>query len=110
MRIPYTYEELAAMKRNLDESIEQAEREYPNARPLPPMTRLEAEDLIMRWIDTAVTRQLTADEAGLMGQLLACYRMGIQAEMLGKKGRYFVLSEAEIERLAKKPSPSSAPN
>jgi hypothetical protein len=32
----------------------------------------------------------------MSGQLLACFEQAIRAEMLGKKGRYFVMSEDQI--------------
>ena len=34
-----------------------------------------------------------------MGQLLAVFQYAVRAETLGRKGRYFVLSEEDINRM-----------
>jgi hypothetical protein len=52
-------------------------------------------------MNLAAERALDRDECFLFGQLLNVYRMSIEARMLGKRGRYFVLSEADVERAAK---------
>ena len=95
----YTHEDLAEMKRNLKERISDVLDEYPEARPLPPMEEMEACDFLSLLIETTAIRPLVRDECFLMGQLLSCYRQAIEARMLGRKGRYFVVSEADIERL-----------
>lgn len=56
-----------------------------------------AHDLILALGETAAERLLTADEAFLLGQLLASLRMAIEARMLGKRGRYYVISEAQFK-------------
>jgi hypothetical protein len=101
MNPPYTYEELAELKHQLSSKIKSYERET-QSRPLPPMEEEEALVLLTCFIDTATERLLTGDEAGMMGQLLATHKMAVEARMLGKKGRYFVVSQADVERLAKK--------
>lgn len=100
-RSPWTHEELETMKARLDASITQTEREHPNIRPLPPMTEDESKGLILRLGETAARRPLTPDEVFLHGQLLANFRIAVQAKTLGYSGRYFVISAEEIERLGK---------
>lgn len=68
-------------------------------RPLSPMTVDEALDYLVRLIELASGRPLSERESILHGQLLACYEMAIRAEMLGKKGRYYVLSEDKIKAM-----------
>lgn len=46
----------------------------------------------------ATMRMLTEAEAFIGGQLLAQFQHATRATMLGKKGRYYVISEEEIER------------
>jgi len=100
MKNDYTYEELADMKRHLEQSIAQTERQHPEARPLPPLREDEAKDLLLALSDTAATRLLTDAECFLIGQLVACYRQAIEARMLlGRNGRYFVISQADLEKL-----------
>lgn len=99
MKAQYTHEELAELKRTLSESLSRTEEEYPDARPLPPMEEEEARDMLLTLVGAAKQRPITADEAFLFGQLVAAYRMAIEARMLGRKGRYYVLSESQINDL-----------
>ena len=108
MKSEWTHEELGRMKRQVDESINEFEAENPNARPLPPLSEQESKDYLFSMFDLATERPLTIDEAGLAGQFLCCFRMAIEARMLGKpKGRYFVISEADLDNgvLANKGNP-----
>jgi hypothetical protein len=98
MRSPWTHEELAAMRSSLEASILETEAEEPNIRGLPPMTEDEVKGLVLALIATAEHRVLTHEEVFLHAQLLAQFGMAICAKMLGKNGRYFVLSEADVER------------
>jgi len=98
---PYTHEELAEMRTRLSNSIQQAEHDNPGARPLPPMLEQDARDLLLELTKIAVERLLTSSESFMAGQLLAVYRMAIEARMLGHHGRYYVVSEADVERIAK---------
>jgi hypothetical protein len=100
MKSPWTHEELGAMKRRLAERCNQTEERRPNIRPVPPMTEAEAAELLQALAETALARVLTEDEVFLHGQLLAAYRMAVRASMLGRKGRYYVLSEEDIARAA----------
>lgn len=98
MKSPWTHEELRAMLRTTQTSMERTEAERPNIRPLPPLTEKESRDLIDSILDSAAERALTTDELFLFGQLLAQYKMAIEARMLGRPpGRYYVISEADIE-------------
>jgi hypothetical protein len=98
---PWTHEELEEMKNTLEESINRTEAENPNIRPLPPMTLDEAKELLLALADTATVRVLTEDEAFLHGQLVAAYGMAVRAATLGHSGRYYVISEQDIARVAK---------
>jgi hypothetical protein len=102
MRSAWTIEELDGLKHRLERSINRTEEEFPNLRGLPPMTEDEAKDMLLAFIDTATTRPLTVDESALCEQLVCQFRMAVQAQMLGRKGRYYVLSEDEISKLMKK--------
>lgn len=96
--LPWTHEELNALKAKLDISIETTDRENPNIRPLPPMEEQEAHDLLLGLVEIATTRLLTRDEAFMIGQLLSCFKMAVQATTLKKPGRYFVISEEQISK------------
>ena len=96
MRPPWTREEIDRLLPRLEESIARAEAEDPDLRPLPPMTAEECLDLFRRFMDVAATRRLTLPECGLHGQLLAVFMHAVRAEMLGRTGRYIVISEDEI--------------
>jgi hypothetical protein len=99
MKPPYTHEELADLKSKLTAHLTDVEQEFPDARPLPAMTEEEAGELLITLVQTSTTRTLTREEVFLMGQLLTTYRMAIEARMLGRKGRYFVVGEKDIERM-----------
>ncbi len=102
MRSPWTHEELVAMRERTRTKIEQTEEANPDARGLPPLTEDEARDLLRALIDKAAERALSQSECFLHGQLLAGYKMAIQAKMLDwPPGRYFVISEADIAKHAK---------
>jgi hypothetical protein len=103
MRTEYTREQLEEMKSRLQQDLTQIEKEEPSAIPLPPMAEEESREFLSVLIETACQRVLSRAEAFLMGQLLATYKMGIQAKVLGKKeGRYFVVSEADMARIMPK--------
>ena len=100
MRPAWTHEELAWLRRVTQDSLERTEAEHASARGLPPLTEEECRDLIHSMLDLASERALDTEECFLFGQLLAQFKMSIEARMLGKKpGRYFVMSEADLERL-----------
>ena len=99
----WTQEELDRILPKLEKEvikIQEEELEDGNTiKPLGPMTKNEAMDYFNRITDTALTRPLTRQETFLHGQLLSVYEMAILAETLGKKGRYFVLSEDKLDQL-----------
>lgn len=99
MNTPWTYEELQQMLGTVTKQIEISEAENPNARPVLPLSEEEAFGLIFKLVGLAEARALTGDEVFLFGQLIANYRMSVEARMLGRKGRYFVISEAQLEKL-----------
>jgi len=100
MNIPWTREELQALIPKLKQEMADIEAEEPHEiRPLPPMTREEVMDYFYSLMDIAATRPLTSAECFIHGQLLCNYQHAVRAELLGKKGRYFVVSEDEIEKL-----------
>ena len=96
---PYSREELAALRKRLEEQLGDLERDYPEVRPLPPMDEEEAKALLLGLMETATIRLLTVDESFLAGQLLSAFRMAVQAGMLGKRGRFFVIEEEALDRL-----------
>jgi hypothetical protein len=102
MNLPWTRAELEELRDRLGRSIQDIECDNPEIRPLPPMEEAEAKDLLMRLVDTAMERKLDHGECNLIGQLLCCYRMAVEARMLKTPGRYFVFSEADLLRLATK--------
>jgi hypothetical protein len=100
MHSPYSREELDAMKNRLEEELRSFERQYPEVRPLPPMNEDETKALLIDLMEVAASRILTGDESFFFGQLLAAYRMAIEARMLGRPaGRYYVIAEADMDRL-----------
>jgi hypothetical protein len=98
-RQPWTQEQLQELLPKLKAEIAREEAQDPNIRPLPPMTVDECKDFFYRLNDIASTRPLTGDECCIMGQLLAVFQYAVRAETLGRKGRYFVLSEEDINRM-----------
>ncbi len=101
MNDSYTHEELATLRRDLKEKLDRTEFENPGVRPLPPMGEDEAKDLLLDLTWTQTERVLTEAEGFLVGQLLAAYRMAIEARMLGRRGdRYFVVSETDLAKAA----------
>ena len=60
----------------------------------------EAKDLLIGLMQIAATRMLTENESFFCGQLLAAHRMAVEARMLGRRGRYYVISGEEFDRLA----------
>jgi hypothetical protein len=98
-RFPLTHDEVEALIPKLEKDLSEIEAEQEDARPLPAMTAEESKDRLLRLIGLATTRPLTRSEGFLCGQLLACYEMAIRAEMLGKKGRYYVIGEGDIADL-----------
>lgn len=98
-RRPYTHAELEAMTRHVEARLAATEASHPAARPLPPLTLDETLDHLSGLIGLAGTRPLTPAEQFLMGQLHQQLRQATRAEMLGYRGRYYVLSEADLARL-----------
>lgn len=99
-RIPWTHEELQAMLPRVEAQLEKAEEEAKaegaTLKPLPPLTEEECKQYFWRLMDSAADRPLTLDECGLHGQLLAQYEQAVMARCLGKKGRYYVISEDNV--------------
>jgi hypothetical protein len=102
---PWTRAELKAMLPSIEARIAEYQAERPNARPLPPMSVEECQDMFCALLDIATTRPLTEDECFLHGQIEAVYRMAVRAEALGYEGRYFVISEQDILDRRDKSSP-----
>lgn len=98
--IPYTREELQSLIPQLKKKMDDIAAEQPHeVRPLPTMNIEECKDYFFRLMDIAAERPLTQAECFIHGQLLSCFQMAVKAEMLGKKGRYFVFGEDEIKNL-----------
>jgi hypothetical protein len=65
------------------------------------MSRDEVLEYIGRLLTIATTRPITEPERFIFEQLLSNFRAAVLAEAMGKKGRYFVLSEDDIGRMMK---------
>lgn len=98
-RSPWTHEQIQELLPKLKSNLQEMEAEDPDIRPLPPMTVAEAKDYFFRLFDVASTRSLNPSECFIMGQLLSVFEQAVRAESLGKKGRYFVISEDDINRM-----------
>lgn len=101
-RTPYTLEELETILPVLEERLAETEEENPDAQPLPPMTAGECMEFFKRLLDYAGERPLTKQECFIFGQLLAQFRQATMAEVLGKKGRYYCISENQIAELVER--------
>lgn len=103
-KLPWTREELDQLIPKIEAQISEIEdtRDGP-VKPLPVMTLEECMRFFLRMLDVAKRRALSDDECFLMGQLLACYRMAVRADMLGKQGRFYVVAEDDIAALMRKP-------
>ena len=98
--LPWTHEQIQALLPKLEKSLKETEAsQEEEVRGLPAMTKEEAKDYIFRIMDYAAERPLTQREIFIHGQLLCCFEMAVMAETLGKKGRYFVVSEEHINKL-----------
>lgn len=103
---PWTHEELAELRRQIEEDLAETERQNPGIRPLPPMSENEARDTLLALLQVSEFRRLSPVESFTAEELLAAYRMAVEARMLGKtRGRYYVINEADIERLMKEKRP-----
>ena len=100
-RLPYTRHELNRMFRTADKKRKKYEEKYPEARPLPPMTEDECQEMFYRILDIAAERALTLEECFLHGQLLAQYRSAVWGTARGYKGRVFVVHEEALDALLK---------
>jgi hypothetical protein len=100
-RLLWTHDELDAAIPKITAKIGEIEAEEEAARPLPPMTVEECLTFANRFLETAGERVLSHSERFMFGQLLSILVQAVRAEMLGKKGRYFCLSEADIDQAVK---------
>jgi len=101
-RFPYTRAQLDAMIPKIEAQLKEEEayaEEAGTINGMPPMTKEECVDYLGRLVDVGKERLLTRKECFMHGQLLAVFEQAIMAEMLGKKGRYFVISEDQIAKL-----------
>lgn len=97
----YTHDELRRISHQIDRHLQATETEYPTARGVPPLTVAECLEHLDGLIDLAGVRVLTREEQFLTGQLHNQLRQAVRAEMLGYKGRYYVVDEETIARLTK---------
>ena len=101
MRDPWTLKELQEkipiLRHVVKSRLEEDERQG-DVKPLPPMTQEEVMELLLGLLDIASERPLTTDECFLHGQLLQQYKQAILATALGKKGRYYVVSEEDLRK------------
>jgi len=100
-RLPWTRAEIELtlipkIERKLAEMVA---AETHTVKPLPPMTTAECLEYFSRLMDAACERPLTEQEAFVHGQLLSIYKQACWAEALGKKGRFFVIHESQIQKL-----------
>jgi len=97
-RKPWTPAELKALLPTIEARLQATEEAYPDVRPVSPLTEDETRELLNNLFELATTRMLSKTETFLGGQLLAQYKQAIWAHMLGKKGRYYVISEEDLAR------------
>jgi hypothetical protein len=106
-RVPWTFDDLEYLIPKLEKDLDDAEEEQKKeqlpgqeeVKPLPPMTEGECIEYFNRLLDAAGTRALTARECFLHGQLLAQFKQASIAAALGKKGRFYVISENDIAQM-----------
>lgn len=99
MRPPWSLEELQQLLPRVRATIEEMEADCPGVRPVPPLAVEETLNLLLSLFGQAVERPLTNEESILGGQLLAQFQQAVTAETLGKRGRYYVLSEEQIRQM-----------
>lgn len=94
----WTLEELRALVPKLDAELREMEAEQPfNVKPIGPLTRDEAHELLIALLDQAERGALTPEQGFVGGQLLAVFEQAVIAQTLGRHGRYMVVSEAELD-------------
>jgi hypothetical protein len=101
-RTPWTHEQINEFLPNLKTDLAKQEKANPNIRPLPPMTVEECRDFFFRLMSLASSRAITHDECCIMGQLLSVFQSAVRAEALGHKGRFFVVSEEDVNQMIHK--------
>ena len=101
-RIPWTHEELQAMIPKVAAELQEIESQQPGIKPIPPLAKQECMEYLYGLLDIASRRALTKEECCLLCQLMAQFEQAILAERLGKKGRFYVIPEDEIMKLARK--------
>jgi hypothetical protein len=93
-RVAWTFAELDEVLPRLRAHLDAVEaNQEEHVQPLPAMTVAECREYLNRVIDCASERVLSQRECFVFGMLLANYQMAVTAEVLGKKGRYYVISE-----------------
>lgn len=103
MNPTWTMDELRDALPRLRASIEEAEKDYPEARALPPMNIGECKEMFERLLGIAAERALTLEECFLSGQLLSQFQQASWAEALGYKGRHYVVTDDKIEAIVRGP-------
>jgi hypothetical protein len=106
-RIPWTHEELQALIPACKEEMSQIEEEEfadsgTRIKPLPPLTKNECLDYFWRLTKVAEQRPLTREETFVHSELVAQFEQAVLAERMGYKGRYYVVSQEQIEELMKR--------
>jgi hypothetical protein len=96
---PWTLAELETMLAANLARIRRAEADYPEARPVPPLAVAECRELLLALADRAQWDTLEDEEVFLCGQLVQQFEQAVRAETLGYKGRYYCMSEAQLEQL-----------
>jgi hypothetical protein len=66
---------------------------------VPPLTVQECKRLLFALADLAMESELTGEENFLFGQLVRQLEQAVRAETLGYSGRYYCVSEAQLEQL-----------
>lgn len=95
-------DEIIPCLHKIENTLDKIESEQDDeVNPLPAMTTQECLDYFFIIINIAKKRVLTSKEAFISEQLIANYKMAVSAELLGKTGRYFVISEKDIEMINK---------
>jgi hypothetical protein len=98
--LPWSQEELAALREDIPRWLDELTEASPGARPLPPMSAADAKGLVLGMVNTAMERPLTADEAHLIGQAVAQFRMAVIGELLDAQEPLYALLESDFTRYA----------
>lgn len=96
----WTLAELRSLIPKLEAELREIEGEQPfDVKPVGPLTRDEAHELLLALLGQAERGALTREQSFVGGQLLRVFENAVIARTLGRPGRYMVVSEEQIDEL-----------